>query len=127
MRPSMITKSVALFMVAGLLEIGGGYLVWLWLPERRAHLLGALGGLVLFLYGVVPTMQPAHFGRAYGAYGGILVLLSRRDVVYDPTCLRRRPDHRQRHYATLTGTFSADPRHACAASRKAPAEAVNTE
>jgi small multidrug resistance family-3 protein len=74
--PALITKSVALFMLAGLLEIGGGYLVWLWLREERVWLLGALGGLVLFFYGVVPTLQPAHFGRVYAAYGGIFVVLS---------------------------------------------------
>ena len=73
---SIITKSVALFALAGLLEIGGGYLVWQWLREGRAIVWGALGGLVLFLYGVVPTFQPAHFGRVYAAYGGIFVVLS---------------------------------------------------
>ena len=38
--------------------------------------LGALGGLLLFLYGVVPTLQPAHFGRVYAAYGGVFVVMS---------------------------------------------------
>jgi small multidrug resistance family-3 protein len=38
--------------------------------------LGALGGLLLFLYGVVPTLQPAYFGRVYAAYGGVFVILS---------------------------------------------------
>ena len=76
MTPVVIAKSVALFILAGVLEIGGGYLVWLWLREGRAFLLGALGGLVLFLYGVVPAFQPAHFGRVYAAYGGIFVALS---------------------------------------------------
>ncbi len=58
------------------MEIGGGYLVWLWLREERGFLLGVIGGLVLFLYGVVPTLQPAHFGRVYAAYGGVFVVLS---------------------------------------------------
>lgn len=31
---------------------------------------------MLFLYGVVPTLQPAHFGRVYAAYGGVFVVLS---------------------------------------------------
>jgi small multidrug resistance family-3 protein len=31
---------------------------------------------VLFLYGIVPTYQPAHFGRVYAAYGGVFVILS---------------------------------------------------
>jgi small multidrug resistance family-3 protein len=76
MNTAVIARSVALFVIAGLMEIGGGYLVWLWLREHRAFLLGALGGLLLFLYGVVPTFQPAHFGRVYAAYGGVFVVLS---------------------------------------------------
>lgn len=68
--------SAALFVVAGVLEIGGGYLVWLWLRDGRGWMLGTLGGLALFLYGVVPTFQPAHFGRVYAAYGGVFVVLS---------------------------------------------------
>lgn len=76
MSASVIVRSVALFVLAGLMEIGGGYLVWLWLRESRAVWLGALGGLLLFLYGVVPTLQPAHFGRVYAAYGGVFVVLS---------------------------------------------------
>jgi small multidrug resistance family-3 protein len=71
-----ITRSVVLFVVAGLCEIGGGYLVWLWLREQRTAWLGALGGLLLFLYGVLPTLQPSHFGRIYAAYGGVFVVMS---------------------------------------------------
>lgn len=73
---STIARSLALFVVAGLLEIGGGYLVWLWLRDGRGIVLGALGGLILFLYGVVPTFQPSSFGRTYAAYGGVFVVLS---------------------------------------------------
>jgi len=76
MNTSALARSVALFVVAGLMEIGGGYLVWLWLREHRGFILGSLGGLLLFLYGVVPTLQPAHFGRVYAAYGGVFVVLS---------------------------------------------------
>jgi small multidrug resistance family-3 protein len=71
-----VGRSVALFFTAGLMEIGGGYLVWLWLREGRAVALGAMGGLLLFLYGVVPTLQPAHFDRVYAAYGGVFVMLA---------------------------------------------------
>jgi hypothetical protein len=46
------------FSIAGLCEIGGGYLVWLWLRDGMSWILGALGSFVLFLYGVVPTFQP---------------------------------------------------------------------
>lgn len=76
MPATTILKSIGLFLAAGLCEIGGGYLVWLWLREGRALVLGALGGLVLFLYGVLPTFQPAHFGRVYAAYGGVFVIMS---------------------------------------------------
>jgi small multidrug resistance family-3 protein len=71
-----IARSLALFLAAGLCEIGGGYLVWLFMWEGRGFALGALGGAVLFLYGVIPTLQPAHFGRVYAAYGGVFVILS---------------------------------------------------
>jgi len=69
-------RSVNFFVLAGLMEIGGGYLVWLWLRERRAWWVGALGALVLLGYGVVPTLQPANFGRVYAAYGGVFIAMS---------------------------------------------------
>ncbi|MBI4737269.1 MAG: YnfA family protein [candidate division NC10 bacterium] len=72
----LIGKSVALFVLAGLFEIGGGYLVWQWWRNGAPWFLGAIGAIVLFLYGVVPTYQPAHFGRVYAAYGGWFVVLS---------------------------------------------------
>ncbi len=71
-----ISRSVFLFVLAGLCEIGGGWLVWQWFRSGRSVALGVLGGLVLFLYGIVPTFQPAHFGRVYAAYGGVFVLLA---------------------------------------------------
>src|SRR3954471_7701221 len=76
MTPPEILRSIALFVVAGFMEIGGGYLVWLWLRDRRGIALGVIGGLLLFLYGVIPTLQPSHFGRVYAAYGGVFVVLS---------------------------------------------------
>jgi small multidrug resistance family-3 protein len=68
--------SSALFVLAGLCEIGGGYLVWQWWRNGAAGWVGALGAAVLFLYGLVPTYQPAHFGRVYAAYGGWFVVLA---------------------------------------------------
>ena len=72
----MIAKSILYFVLAGLCEIGGGYLVWLWLREGKSIWLAAVGGLVLIIYGVIPTLQPANFGRVYAAYGGVFVALS---------------------------------------------------
>ena len=72
-----VVQSLLLFVLAGLAEIGGGYLVWLWLKDGRGLLLGLFGGLVLFLYGVLPTLQPqGSFGRIYAAYGGIFVVMA---------------------------------------------------
>lgn len=71
-----VAVSLALFVLAGLCEIGGGYLMWQWLREHRPMALGLIGAAVLVLYGVIPTLQAAHFGRVYAAYGGIFVILS---------------------------------------------------
>jgi len=68
--------SILLFSLAGLCEIGGGYLVWLWLREDFSWMLGAVGGFVLFLYGIVPTFQKTHFHRVYAAYGGVFIVMS---------------------------------------------------
>jgi small multidrug resistance family-3 protein len=38
--------------------------------------LGVIGGVVLILYGVVATLQPANFGRVYAAYGGIFIVMA---------------------------------------------------
>ena len=89
MSPFLVVTSVALFVLAGLCEIGGGYLVWLWLREGRSALLGVLGGAILFVYGVVPTLQPAPFGRVYAAYGGVFVVLS---LLWGSIVAREAPD-----------------------------------
>jgi small multidrug resistance family-3 protein len=69
-------KSVFYFVAAGLCEIGGGYLVWLWLREGKSFGFAIAGAIILFVYGVIPTLQPANFGRVYAAYGGVFILLS---------------------------------------------------
>jgi len=71
-----ILTTLSLFFLAGLCEIGGGYLVWLWLREDMSWSLGVIGGFVLFAYGVIPTFQPSHFHRVYAAYGGILIVMA---------------------------------------------------
>ncbi len=65
-----------MFLFAGLCEIGGGYLVWLWLREDNGWFVGAIGGLILFLYGIVPTFKRAYFHRIYAAYGGIFIIMA---------------------------------------------------
>lgn len=71
-----IAKSLFYFVVAGLFEIGGGYLVWLALKEDKGPWYLVAGAIVLFLYGIIPTLQEASFGRVYAAYGGIFIVLS---------------------------------------------------
>ena len=73
-----VARSIALFIAAGLAEIGGGYLVWRWLREGAGWQAGAAGAVILVLYGIIPTLQPptANFGRVYAAYGGVFVIMS---------------------------------------------------
>ncbi|MDT3699551.1 MAG: YnfA family protein [Thermincola sp.] len=69
--------AIILFILAGLAEIGGGYLVWLWLREAKPLWYGGIGSLILVLYGVIPTFQKfPNFGRVYAAYGGVFIILS---------------------------------------------------
>ena len=71
-----ILRSVGLFVLAGLCEVGGGWLIWQWLRESRPSWWGLAGGVVLVLYGIIPTLQHAHFGRVYAVYGGYFIVLS---------------------------------------------------
>jgi small multidrug resistance family-3 protein len=71
-----VVKSLFYFVLAGLFEIGGGYLVWLWLRENKSVWLAVLGAVILILYGVIPTLQSANFGRVYAAYGGIFIVMA---------------------------------------------------
>ena len=71
-----IIKSLSIFLLAGLCEIGGGYLVWLWLKEDKPFWYGLFGGFILALYGVVATLQTSNFARVYATYGGIFIVLS---------------------------------------------------
>ncbi|WP_144552114.1 YnfA family protein [Bacillus sp. X1(2014)] len=69
--------AIVLFILAGLAEIGGGYLIWLWLREGKPVLWGIFGALLLALYGIIATFQTfPSFGRVYAAYGGVFIVLS---------------------------------------------------
>lgn len=72
----MFIKSILVFLVAGLCEIGGGYLIWLWLREGKPIWFGIAGVFILALYGIIATFQPANFARTYATYGGIFIILS---------------------------------------------------
>lgn len=69
-----VLRSVALFVLAALAEIGGAWLVWQGVREHRGLLWVGAGVVALGLYGFVATLQPeAHFGRILAAYGGVFV------------------------------------------------------
>lgn len=76
MEIAVTLQSAVFFILAGLCEIGGCYLVWLWLRDGKPFSFALLGGVILFIYGIIPTFQPAHFGRVYAAYGGVFIVLS---------------------------------------------------
>ena len=72
----LVLKSIFYFLVAGLLEIGGGYLIWIWLREGKSFWYGVFGAFILVLYGFIPTLQPGNFERVYAAYGGVFIVMS---------------------------------------------------
>jgi small multidrug resistance family-3 protein len=70
----ILAKSIALFVLAALLEIGGAWLVWQGVREHRGWVWVGAGVLALGAYGFVAAFQPdAHFGRVLAAYGGIFI------------------------------------------------------
>jgi small multidrug resistance family-3 protein len=71
-----VIKSISIFILAGFCEIGGGYLIWLWLKEGKPIYYGIVGGIILALYGVVATLQTSNFARVYATYGGIFIVMS---------------------------------------------------
>ncbi|SNT33023.1 small multidrug resistance family-3 protein [Streptosporangium subroseum] len=69
-----VVRSLLLFVVAALAEIGGAWLVWQGVREHRGLLWVGAGIIALGLYGFVATLQPdANFGRILAAYGGVFV------------------------------------------------------
>ena len=69
-----VLRSILLFLVAAVAEIGGAWMVWQGVRESRGLLWIGGGVIALGLYGFVATFQPdANFGRILAAYGGIFV------------------------------------------------------
>jgi small multidrug resistance family-3 protein len=69
-----VARSLALFIVAAIAEIGGAWLVWQGIREDRGAAFVGAGLVALGAYGFVATLQEdAHFGRILAAYGGIFV------------------------------------------------------
>jgi len=83
-------RSIALFVLAALLEIGGCWLVWQGLRDHRGLAWIGAGVVSLGVYGFVATLQPdSHFGRILAAYGGVFVAGS---LLWGVVADRFRPD-----------------------------------
>ena len=69
-----VLRSVALFVLAALAEIGGAWLIWQGWREHRGLWWIAGGVIALGAYGFVATFQTdPNFGRILAAYGGVFV------------------------------------------------------
>ncbi len=70
-----VTRSLLLFALAAVAEIGGAWLVWQGVREHRGWVFVGAGVAALAAYGFVATLQPnAEFGRILAAYGGVFVV-----------------------------------------------------
>jgi small multidrug resistance family-3 protein len=69
-----VVRSLLLFALAALFEIGGAWLVWQGWRAHRGLWWIAGGVAALGVYGFVATFQPdPNFGRILAAYGGVFV------------------------------------------------------
>ena len=69
-----VARSLVLFVLAAVAEIGGAWLVWQGVREHRGIAFIGLGIAALGAYGFVATLQDENdFGRILAAYGGIFV------------------------------------------------------
>src|ERR671913_2453446 len=70
-----VLRSVLLFLIAAIAEIGGAWLVWQGVREHRGIAWVGVGIAALGAYGFVATLQPdANFGRVLAAYGGVFIV-----------------------------------------------------
>merc|ERR1719412_2914270 len=76
--PRSVLVNIALFVLAGLCEIGGGYLVWEFARGKKPFWWGILGGVILIIYGFVPPLQADiwTFSTIYATYGGMFITMS---------------------------------------------------
>jgi small multidrug resistance family-3 protein len=70
----LILRSIGVFVLSALLEIGGSWLVWQCVREHRGWMWAGFGVIALGLYGFSATLQPdSHFGQILAAYGGVFI------------------------------------------------------
>lgn len=69
-----IAKTIILFALAAVAEIGGAWLIWQAVREDKAWWWAGLGIVALGAYGFIAAMQAdANFGRVLAAYGGVFI------------------------------------------------------
>ena len=86
-----VLRSLVLFALAALAEIGGAWMVWQGVREHRGLAWVGAGIAALAAYGFVATFQEdPHFGRILAAYGGIFVAGS---LAWGMVLDDFRPDH----------------------------------
>jgi len=77
-----ILQSIVLFLLAGVAEIVGGWMVWMAVRgndtgPKKPWWYAILGSMILIVYGFIPCFQPtSNFGRVYAVYGGVFIVLS---------------------------------------------------
>lgn len=69
-------KAILIFIIAGILEIGGGYLIWMWLRKGFNLGYGVAGAFILAGCAIVTTFQSSSFGRVSAAYGAFFIVMS---------------------------------------------------
>jgi len=69
-------KALSIFIIAGILEIGGGYLIWMWLRKGYGPFYGLIGALILTGCAIVTTFQSSSFGRVSATYGAFFIVMS---------------------------------------------------
>ena len=69
-------KAITVFIMAGLLEIAGGYLIWMWLRKDYGVGYGTVGAILLSGCAVVATFQSSSFGRVSATYGAFFIVMS---------------------------------------------------
>ncbi|HET9317048.1 MAG TPA: YnfA family protein [Vicinamibacteria bacterium] len=71
-----LLRTVALFAATACCEIGGCYLVYLWLRRGRTPWLVLPAALSLALFAYLLTLHPFSAGRTYAAYGGVYMVIA---------------------------------------------------
>lgn len=69
-------KAILIFILGGLFEIGGGYLIWMWLRKGYGIGYGIIGGVILVGCAIIATFQTASFGRVSATYGAFFIVMS---------------------------------------------------